>query len=153
MTLCCCPVGLIGGLFTPAFNVATNDSFHLLPPGVRPLGVYTALFWFAATYVLLGLLVSSLMMRWPPQFLGQSRTSWAAWAKVRPAACAVPEHVWEGTLPDMTMSLCTACRRTTSGCPSQASWRAPLSAVPTCCNLLLDKLPGVCKHAQLSKHS
>jgi hypothetical protein len=89
MAPCCCPAGLIGGLFTPAFNVATNDNFHLLPPGARPLSVYTALFWFAVTYVFLGLLVSSLMMRWPPKFLGQSCTSWAAWAKVGPPCLPV----------------------------------------------------------------
>ena len=31
--------GFIGALFSPGFNVTTNDSFHKLPPGVKPLTV------------------------------------------------------------------------------------------------------------------
>ena len=31
--------GLVGALFSPGFNVTTNDTFHLLPPGVKPLTV------------------------------------------------------------------------------------------------------------------
>lgn len=31
--------GLIGALFSPGFNVTTNDTFHKLPPGVKPLTV------------------------------------------------------------------------------------------------------------------
>ena len=36
-----CSAGLVGALFSPGFNVTTNDSFHMLAPGVKPLTVYT----------------------------------------------------------------------------------------------------------------
>lgn len=39
--------GTIYSLFMPAFNIAVNDPFHLLPSGVPPLSVYCANFYFA----------------------------------------------------------------------------------------------------------
>ena len=33
--------GAIGSLFSPGFNVVTNDAFNTLAPGVKPLTVYT----------------------------------------------------------------------------------------------------------------
>lgn len=33
--------GAVGSLFSPGFNVVTNDAFHNLDPGVKPLSVYT----------------------------------------------------------------------------------------------------------------
>ena len=33
--------GVVGSLFSPGFNVVTNDAFHTLAPGVEPLTVYT----------------------------------------------------------------------------------------------------------------
>jgi len=39
--------GVVGSLFSPGFNVVTNDAFHTLAPGVEPLTVYTG-------YILLG---------------------------------------------------------------------------------------------------
>ena len=39
--------GTIYSLFTPAFNIAVNDPFHLLPSSVPPLSVYCANFYFA----------------------------------------------------------------------------------------------------------
>lgn len=33
--------GAIGSLFSPGFNVVTNDAFNNLDPGVKPLTVYT----------------------------------------------------------------------------------------------------------------
>ena len=33
--------GIVGSLFSPGFNVVTNDAFHTLAPGVEPLTVYT----------------------------------------------------------------------------------------------------------------
>lgn len=35
--------GFVGALFSPGFNVTTNDSFQLLAPGVKPLTVSPAL--------------------------------------------------------------------------------------------------------------
>ncbi|CAL5225855.1 g8638 [Coccomyxa viridis] len=73
--------GLVGALFSPGFNVTTNDTFHLLPPGVKPLTVYTGYFWFCVMYFFLALVVTQIMMRFPP--LGQPRSNWVAWAKDR----------------------------------------------------------------------
>ena len=39
--------GIIYALFTPAFHIAVNDPFHLLPASVPPLSVYCANFYFA----------------------------------------------------------------------------------------------------------
>ena len=39
--------GLVYAFFAPAFNVATNDNFGLLAPGVAPLSIYAADFYFA----------------------------------------------------------------------------------------------------------
>ena len=33
--------GAVGSLFSPGFNVVTNDAFNTLAPGVKPLTVYT----------------------------------------------------------------------------------------------------------------
>ena len=39
--------GLVYAFFAPAFNVATNDNFGLLAPGVAPLSIYATDFYFA----------------------------------------------------------------------------------------------------------
>ncbi|XP_021756852.1 ureide permease 2-like isoform X2 [Chenopodium quinoa] len=39
--------GICFSLFSPAFNLATNDQFHLLKKGVPHLVVYTAFFYFS----------------------------------------------------------------------------------------------------------
>ncbi|KAG2621006.1 ureide permease 4-like isoform X2 [Panicum virgatum] len=39
--------GVFYALFTPAFNLATNDQWHTLPAGVPHLVVYTAFFYFS----------------------------------------------------------------------------------------------------------
>lgn len=39
--ICASLSGAIGSLFSPGFNVVTNDAFHNLDPGVKPLSVYT----------------------------------------------------------------------------------------------------------------
>ena len=36
--------------FAPAFNVATNDNFDLLAPGIPPLSIYATDFYFAAGF-------------------------------------------------------------------------------------------------------
>ncbi len=43
--------------------------------------VYTGYFWFCVMYFFLALVVTQIMMRFPP--LGQPRSTWVAWAKVR----------------------------------------------------------------------
>ena len=52
--------GTIYSLFTPAFNIAVNDPFHLLPSGVPPLSVYCANFYLA-----IGLFSSSSIFNVP----------------------------------------------------------------------------------------
>ena len=42
--------GLVYAFFSPAFNVATNDNFGVLPPGVPPLSIYATDFYFAAGF-------------------------------------------------------------------------------------------------------
>ncbi|KAK9902199.1 hypothetical protein WJX75_007583 [Coccomyxa subellipsoidea] len=71
--------GLIGALFSPGFNVTTNDNFHTLAPGVKPFTVYTGYFWFCTVYFVLAIIVTHFMMRYPP--LGQQRSTWMAWVK------------------------------------------------------------------------
>nr|CAB3462145.1 unnamed protein product [Digitaria exilis] len=39
--------GIFYALFAPAFNLATNDQWHVLPPNVPHLVVYTAYFYFS----------------------------------------------------------------------------------------------------------
>ncbi|KAG9151944.1 hypothetical protein Leryth_002203 [Lithospermum erythrorhizon] len=39
--------GIFLSLFSPAFNLATNDQWHTLPEGVPHLTVYTAMFYFS----------------------------------------------------------------------------------------------------------
>ncbi|KAL0336507.1 UNVERIFIED_CONTAM: Ureide permease 1 [Sesamum radiatum] len=43
-------------LFSPAFNLATNDKWHTLKDGVPHLSVYTAFFYFSGWALLAGLL-------------------------------------------------------------------------------------------------
>ncbi|EIE21260.1 fatty acid elongase 3-ketoacyl-CoA synthase 1 [Coccomyxa subellipsoidea C-169] len=71
--------GLIGALFSPGFNVTTNDNFGTLAPGVKPFTVYTGYFWFCTIYFVLAIIVTHFMMRYPP--LGQQRSTWIAWVK------------------------------------------------------------------------
>ena len=50
-------------------------------PGVwSSVQVYTGYFWFCVMYFFLALVVTQIMMRFPP--LGQPRSNWVAWAKV-----------------------------------------------------------------------
>ncbi len=42
--------------------------------------VYTGYFWFCVMYFFLALVVTQIMMWFPP--LGQPRSNWVAWAKV-----------------------------------------------------------------------
>lgn len=51
------------------------------PPYNKEYGATAGYVWFCVMYAFLGVVVTALMMRFPP--LGQPRTTWAAWAKVR----------------------------------------------------------------------
>lgn len=42
--------------------------------------VYTGYFWFCTVYFVLAIIMTHIMMRYPP--LGQRRSTWMAWLKV-----------------------------------------------------------------------
>ncbi|KAK9277570.1 hypothetical protein L1049_007115 [Liquidambar formosana] len=50
--------GLCFSLFTPAFNLATNDQWHTLKHGVPHLVVYTAFFYFSVSCFVLALILN-----------------------------------------------------------------------------------------------
>ncbi|DBA71715.1 TPA: hypothetical protein ACH3X2_001162 [Trebouxia sp. C0005] len=71
--------GVVGSLFSPGFNVVTNDAFHTLAPGVEPLTVYTGYFYFTVPCLFLAFPVTQFFMMYPP--LGQPKSSWLAYIK------------------------------------------------------------------------
>lgn len=71
--------GIVGSLFSPGFNVVTNDAFHTLAPGVEPLTVYTGYFYFTVPCLVLAFPVTQFFMMYPP--LGQPKSSWSAYIK------------------------------------------------------------------------
>ncbi|KAK3035933.1 hypothetical protein RJ639_031356 [Escallonia herrerae] len=50
--------GACFSLFTPAFNLATNDQWHTLKDGVPHLSVYTAFFYFSVSCFVLALILN-----------------------------------------------------------------------------------------------
>lgn len=50
--------GLCFSLFTPAFNLATNDQWHTLKDGVPHLTVYTAFFYFSSSCFVLAVILN-----------------------------------------------------------------------------------------------
>ncbi|MCO5599608.1 hypothetical protein L7F22_053714 [Adiantum nelumboides] len=57
--------GLCFSLFSPAFNLATNDQWHTLKDGVPHLVVYTAFFYFSISCVILGIGLNLLFLYYP----------------------------------------------------------------------------------------
>lgn len=57
--------GLCFSLFSPAFNVATNDQWHTLKDRVPHLVVYTAFFYFSVSCVILGVGLNILFLYYP----------------------------------------------------------------------------------------
>lgn len=57
--------GFCYAMFSPLFNVATNDQFHLLPPGVPHLVVYTTFFYFSTAFVVCSLVVNVYLLYHP----------------------------------------------------------------------------------------
>jgi len=55
--------GGVYAFFAPAFNVATNDNFGLLAPGVPPLSIYATDFYFAAGFTGISLVRSYALLR------------------------------------------------------------------------------------------
>uniref|UniRef100_A0A2P2L1A2 Ureide permease 1-like n=1 Tax=Rhizophora mucronata TaxID=61149 RepID=A0A2P2L1A2_RHIMU len=50
--------GVCFSLFSPAFNLATNDQWHKLKKGVPKLVVYTAFFWFSVSCFVVAIILN-----------------------------------------------------------------------------------------------
>lgn len=60
-------------LFSPAFNLATNDQWSTLPKGVPKLVVYTAFFYFSIAGFLIALILNIIFLYRP--MVGLARSS------------------------------------------------------------------------------
>lgn len=69
--------GLCFSLFSPAFNVATNDQWHLLKHGVPHLVVYTAFFYFSVSCFVLAIILNVFFLYRP--ICGLPRSSFKAY--------------------------------------------------------------------------
>ncbi|CAI9775197.1 unnamed protein product [Fraxinus pennsylvanica] len=54
--------GLCFSLFSPAFNLATNDQWHILKDGVPHLNVYTAFFYFSVSCFVIAVILNISFM-------------------------------------------------------------------------------------------
>ena len=57
--------GVCFSLFSPAFNLATNDQWHTLKEGVPHLVVYTAFFYFSVSCFVLALILNIIFLYRP----------------------------------------------------------------------------------------
>ncbi|XP_057448114.1 ureide permease 2-like isoform X2 [Lotus japonicus] len=57
--------GICFSLFSPAFNLATNDQWHTLKKGVPHLSVYTAFFYFSVSCFVLGIILNITFLYHP----------------------------------------------------------------------------------------
>lgn len=57
--------GFCFSLFSPAFNLATNDQWHTLKEGVPHLSVYTAFFYFSVSCFVLAVILNISFLYWP----------------------------------------------------------------------------------------
>ncbi|XP_072974015.1 ureide permease 1-like [Typha angustifolia] len=71
--------GICFSLFSPAFNLATNDQWHTLKPGVPHLVVYTAFFYFSISCFVIGIGLNIWFLYYP--VLGLPRSSFKAYLK------------------------------------------------------------------------
>jgi len=69
--------GICFSLFSPAFNLATNDQWHTLKHGVPKLNVYTAFFYFSISAFVVALILNIRFLYWP--ILGLPRSSFKAY--------------------------------------------------------------------------
>ncbi|CAM6034554.1 unnamed protein product [Sphagnum compactum] len=65
--------GFCFALFSPAFNLATNDQWHQLKPGVPHLVVYTAFFYFSVMAFIFGVTANLVLLYHP--LLGLPKSS------------------------------------------------------------------------------
>ncbi|XP_019428845.1 PREDICTED: ureide permease 1-like isoform X2 [Lupinus angustifolius] len=57
--------GVCFSLFSPAFNLATNDQWHTLKKGVPNLSVYTAFFYFSVSCFVVGIILNITFLYYP----------------------------------------------------------------------------------------
>ncbi|XP_024534406.1 ureide permease 1 isoform X1 [Selaginella moellendorffii] len=69
--------GMCYGFFSPLFNIATNDQFHLLNPQVPHLVIYTSFFYFSTAFLVLGVLINVYLLYYP--VLGLPKSSLSAY--------------------------------------------------------------------------
>ncbi|XP_058081060.1 ureide permease 2-like [Magnolia sinica] len=69
--------GICFSLFSPAFNLATNDQWHTLKDGVPHLVVYTAFFYFSCSCFVLAIILNVYFLYHP--ILGLPRSSFKAY--------------------------------------------------------------------------
>ncbi|KAL2649313.1 hypothetical protein R1flu_017441 [Riccia fluitans] len=71
--------GACYALFSPLFNLATNDQFHLLEEGVPNLSVYATFFYFSTAFFLLSMVVQTYLLYHP--MMGLPKSSLTAYLK------------------------------------------------------------------------
>ncbi|XP_039116969.1 ureide permease 1-like [Dioscorea cayenensis subsp. rotundata] len=71
--------GICFSLFSPAFNLATNDQWHTLKEGVPHLVVYTAFFYFSISCFVLATILNIYFLYNP--MLGLPKSSFTAYLK------------------------------------------------------------------------
>lgn len=69
--------GVCFSLFSPAFNLATNDQWHTLNDGVPHLVVYTAFFYFSVSCFVLAIILNITFLYYP--VLNLPKTSFKAY--------------------------------------------------------------------------
>ncbi|XP_028801089.1 ureide permease 1 [Neltuma alba] len=57
--------GVCFSLFSPAFNLATNDQWHTLKKGVSHLSVYTAFFYFSVSCFVIAIVLNITFLYYP----------------------------------------------------------------------------------------
>lgn len=57
--------GVCFSLFSPAFNLATNDQWHTLKDGVPHLNVYTSFFYFSASCFVIAIVLNISFLYYP----------------------------------------------------------------------------------------
>ena len=71
--------GACYSVFSPAFNLSTNDQWHKLDEGVPHLVVYTAFFYFSAAFFFCAVLINVIFL-YKPAF-GIARSSLTGYVK------------------------------------------------------------------------
>ena len=124
--------GFCYAAFSPLFNVATNDQFHLLKPGVPHLVVYTTFFYFSTAFVICSLVVNVYLLYHP--VLGIPKSSVALYCQD-----------WEGRPIAIIAGLLCGIGNGFQFMGGQAAGYAAADAVQVTCLttlLAIDRLPS-----------